>query len=369
VSESESVSERELAQYFADEVFSGKPRSVGEALADEAPPEPEALPEADTPSPEGEPPVVIQDAPPDAALPEQPPAEGDTGEGQPEGEIAPEEGAEPVEEELEEDDNVVWAKRKYGFETIDPRIAKIMRDQEQHISRQAAYTKELEQFGQQMYEREQQQLQQPQAQMPLSAQEEQWIEQSLQNPMEYARQAVWNGNFSLYHGILNRVSEEHGPVIAGQIAGQVQGELAQAAQMEREAQQQQNGAPPMEQAFYASFDRLGLEPERAIAALTEQVNDLPEYDSYRQALIGPDDRQRDLAIRALYERSRSGALTKRRVRDEQRAEQIKREGELRREAAGVVQGSPHVPPAKEDSPFMQAMEAEWRARGQWTDAD
>jgi hypothetical protein len=61
---------------------------------------------------------------------------------------------------------------------------------------------------------------------------------------------------------------------------------------------------------------------------------------------------------------RSSKLTKRVVRDEQSAERIRREGELRREAAGVVQGSPHTPSPQQD-PFMQAMEDEWKQRGQW----
>jgi len=60
-------------------------------------------------------------------------------------------------------------------------------------------------------------------------------------------------------------------------------------------------------------------------------------------------------------------MSTRRVRSEERENQIKHEAELRRQAAGVVTGGPHQEPPPQQSPFMDAMEAEWRARGQWAD--
>ena len=70
-------------------------------------------------------------------------------------------------------------------------------------------------------------------------------------------------------------------------------------------------------------------------------------------------------MQAMYDLAGAGGNVTR-VRDDARAARIRREGELRREAAGVVTGSPHTPPPQQ-SPLMAAMEEEWKARGQWRD--
>ena len=227
--------------------------------------------------------------------------------------------------------------------------------------------KEAEALAVQWYEyaqqAEQQAAQTQQMGMPMSAQEEAWVEQSLANPMDYARQAAFNGNVNLFNAILARIAEEN-PGLAANIGSQVQMELRQAA--DAELAQQRNGPQPMtlQEALGGSFQRLGINLEQSGPSMSEKIAELGEYHPYVQAILGMDDGQRDLAVQAVYDLTRAGTLTKRVVRDEQQAAQIQREGELRREAAGVVQGSPHIPPVKED-PFMAAMEQEWKDRRQW----
>jgi hypothetical protein len=374
MSDTESMSERELAQYLTEQVFTDQPRSVGEALAaadDPTPPiepapDPQSPPPSEEtppePSPHEEPPVVVTDTPEQPVPVEvpQPPPSDEPGRDDEKEEYV----LEGDELEEEEAPHVAWATKKYGDNP--DKWAKAAFDQEQHISRMGNQLKEAEALAVQWYEyaqqAEAQATQTQQMGMPMSSQEEAWVEQATVNPLEYARQAAFNGNVNLFNAILSRVAEEN-PGFAANIGAQVQMELRQAADAEMA---QGNGQAPMtlQQALGGSFQRLGINLDQAGPSMSEKIAELGEYHPYVQAILGMDDGQRDLAVQAVYDLTRAGTLTKRVVRDEQRAEQIKREGELRREAAGVVQGSPHVAPQKED-PFMAAMEQEWRDRRQW----
>jgi hypothetical protein len=372
MSDTESLSERELAEYLTSEVFSTEPRSVGEALAaadDPTPPvepapDPQQPPPAEETPPEPslheEPPVIVTDEP---VQPEPIEVPAPTPSDEPGRDDEKEEYA--LEEETDELPHMAWAKKKYGDDPT--KWAKAAFDQEQHISRMGNQLKEAEALAVQWYEyaqqAEQQAQQAPSVGMPMSAAEEQWVEQATTNPMEYARAAAFNGNVQLFNAILARVAEEN-PGFAANIGAQVQTELRQAA--DQEMAQQANGQQPvtLQQALGGSFQRLGIDLEQAGPSMSEKIAELGEYHPYVQAILGMDDGQRDLAVQAVYDLTRAGTLTKRVVRDEQRAAQIQREGELRREAAGVVQGSPHIPPVKED-PFMAAMEQEWKDRRQW----
>jgi hypothetical protein len=362
VSEQESVSERELADYLNESVFSEGPRSVGEALAagEETPPEPPPTPEVPEP-PIEEPPAVVTDEPAQPVpTPPEEPAEV------PEVPKEPEEPEAEVEEvETEDDPNVVWAKKKYGDDPVQ--WAKAAYNQERHISTLVAQKKEAEELATQWYEyaqqAEQQQSFQPSGMLPLSQAEENWIEQAMVNPLEYARQAAYSGNGQLYNAVIARVAEENA-MFAAQIGSQVQAELTQAAQAQAEQQQPVEPEAQLPIALAGSFQRLGLDLAEAGPAMSEKVAELGEFHPYVQAILNGDDAQRDLAVQAVYDLVRSSTLTKRVVRDETRAAAIKREGELRREAAGVVTGAPHVAAAPED-PLMAAMEQEWRDRRQW----
>jgi hypothetical protein len=362
------MNEAEFAEMLRTEVLSDQPRSVGEALeaSDATTEAPEELPEApDEPTP------VVPPEPqePPLRVPDEREQPRDTPEGQPEPAIAAEPGLEPEEgdegEDTEEDPNVAWATKKYGNEPT--KWAKAAFDMERHITTLTAEKREAEELAAQWYqyaqqaEREASQTQQ--MGMPLSAQEEQWVEQSLVNPLEYARAAALNGNVALYNGVLARVAEEN-HLLASQIGTQVQVELQQAA-----AAEQQNGAmqPEMQLpvALAQSFQRLGLDIQTHGPKMSEKIGELGEYHPYVQAILGGDERQRDLAVQAVFDLVRAGTLVSRRVRDENRESQIRREGELRREAAGVVTGSPHTSAPAAQDPFLQAMEDEWKARRQW----
>jgi hypothetical protein len=360
MSEQESVSERELAEQLRNELFSGEPRSVGEALAaaEEAPEPPVETP----PEPPATPPVVVTDTPeqpePQADAPTEPADEL----GEPTDE--PTEVEEPEEGE-EDDPNVVWAKKRYGDDTA--KWAKGAREQDQHISRLTNEKKEAEQLAVQWYEYAQQAeaaAQSAQTQgMPMSAAEEAWVEQAMANPYQYARQAAMNGNVNLFNAVLARVAEEN-PGVAASIGTQVQMEMAQYVAAQDNGQQQ--AAPPLDQTLGASFARLGIDLAEAGPSMMEKVAEMGEYHPYVQAILNGDDAQRDLAVQAVYDLVREGQFTKRRVREDDREATIRREAELRREAAGVVTGSPHTPPPP-TSGLLDAMEAEWRARGQWSE--
>jgi len=369
--ESESLSERELAAQLQEQLFSGKPRSVGEALAAdpedptpliEDPPgqpgdelEPPTAPPVQ-PQPVEVPPIEVTDEPGRDDEKREPPVLA-------EGEITPVEEEQQVEEEEEELPHLAWAKKKYGD---DPdKWAKAAFDQEQHISRMANSLKEAEQLAVQWYEYAQQaEAAATSAQtqgMPMSASEEAWVEQAMTNPHGYARQAAFQGNANLFNAVLARVAEDN-PGLAATIGTQVQMEMQQIVAQENG--QMQSGPPPLDQSLGASFSRLGINLEQAGPQMMEKVQELGEYHPYVQAILHGDDAQRDLAVQAVYDLVRAGTLVTRKVRDEQRATQIQREGELRREAAGVVTGSPHTPPPAVD-PFMAAMEQEWKDRRQW----
>jgi hypothetical protein len=304
-------------------------------------------------------------------------------------EPAPEDGAErpapspgveqkkPAEEETPEQEgeeqgepHVVWATKKYG--TDPDRWAKAAYEQEQFIGRLAAEKKQAEEAAQQAIDYAQTVQAEASANtgMPLSAQEEAWIDQAMGNPAAYAYQAARSGNVQLYNGVIERVAEDN-PSLAANIGTQVQLALNdELRQAEQARAAQQNGAP--QQDFTAemggSFQRLGINVQQYGEAMWTKIEELGEYHPYTLAILGGDQIQRDLAVSAVYDLVRTGQTTTRRVADTEREEQIRREGELRRDAAGVVTGAPHVSTPKQ-SPFFDAMEAEWRRRGQWRDPD
>lgn len=279
----------------------------------------------------------------------------------------------PEEEETEEQEpHVAWATKKYGAEPT--RWAKAAYDQERFISQLAADKKQAEETAREAIEYarsvESQSSANVGAGMPMSAAEEEWVEQSMANPGAYAYQAARAGNVQLYNAVIERVAMDN-PGMAANIGAQVQMALQDELRREQESRAAtQNGAQGQD--FNAdmaqSFARLGINVQQYGEAMWTKIEELGEYHPYALAILGGDPMQRDLALQAVYDLVRTGQTTTRRVAETEREEQIRREGELRREAAGVVTGAPHVAPAKQ-SPFFEAMEDEWRRRGQWHDEE
>jgi hypothetical protein len=364
MSDQESMSEKELADYLAESVYSGQPRSVGEALAaaDAATEPAEELPEApDEPTPVAAPPVVVEDVPYDR----------DTEPDVLDAELPPEPVTEPevedIDEDTETDENVVWATKKYGDDPA--KWAQAARHQEQHISRLASEKKEAEELASQWYEyaqaAEADAAQQQQVGMPLSAGEEQWVEQAMANPMQYAMQAAGSNNFPLYQAVIARVAEEN-PMLAANIGAQVQ------RAMEAQAYAEQNGGqqlpqPTLAESLGGSIQRLGIDLDTYGEPMSAKIGELGEYHPYVQTILEGEPGARDIALMAVYDLVRSTAMSTRKVRSEERENQIKHEAELRRQAAGVVTGGPRASEVPQKSGFMSAMEQEWRARGQWSD--
>jgi hypothetical protein len=314
---------------------------------------------------------VVHDEPPGF---EPPPGDGAE---KPSPETPPEK---PVEEQPtegegdEQEPHVVWAQKKYGK---DPdKWAKAAYDQERFISSLAAEKKQAEETARQAIEYAQQveaSAQVGPSGMPLTASEEAWVEQAMANPVGYAYQAAMSGKVSLYNAVIERVAELD-PGMAASVGTQVQMAMHQErARLEAEAQAaaSQNGAGPegdFTTAMGQSFQRLGINVKQYGEAMWTKIEELGEYHPYTLAILGGDPMQRDLAVSAVYDLVRTGQTTTRRVADTEREEQIRREGELRRDAAGVVTGAPHVETSKQ-SPFFDAMEEEWRRRGQWRDEE
>jgi hypothetical protein len=332
--------ERELEEFLAGALSGQEPK-----------PEPEAE----------EPPEVVVDEPPGYEPPaeEAPPApsaDGPTDE-------------EPADEEAEEEDaNVVWATKKYGK---NPSAwAKASFEMEQHISRLNDEKKNAEDVARQAIEYAQQAEAQAQSQvqmsMPLSAAEEQWVEQSMGNPGAAAYQAARAGNVQLYNAVLEAVAVDN-PNMAVQIGTQVQMAMQQEMQqLQAERAQAQPQPADFNTDLGQSFQRVGVNVQRYGPAMWEKLEELGQYHKYTLAMLGGDALQRDLAVQAVYDLVRQGETTTRKVVDEDREERIRREGELRRDAASVVTGSPHHSTPQE-SPLIAGMKEEWMRRGQWTE--
>jgi hypothetical protein len=279
-------------------------------------------------------------------------------------------GEEGEQEETEEQEpHVAWATKKYGAEPT--RWAKAAYDQERFITQLAQDKKEAEERARDAIAYAESVASQAQANahagMPMSAAEEEWVEQAMVNPAAYAYQAARSGNVSLYNAVIERVAMDN-PGMAAHIGTQVQMALRDEQQrLAAESHAHQNGGAgggDFNAEMGQSFQRLGIDVQRYGPAMWEKVEELGEYHPYALAILGGDPMQRDLALQAIYDLVRTGQTTTRRVAETEREEQIRREGELRREAAGVVTGAPHVAPTKQ-SPFFDAMEEEWRRRGQW----
>jgi hypothetical protein len=181
--------------------------------------------------------------------------------------------------------------------------------------------------------------------------------------MEYARQAAYQGNLNLYNGVIARIAEEN-PMAAAQIGTAIERELAQAAA-------QQNGMvqepPSLAENLGQSIQRLGIDLDVYGEPMSAKIGELGEHHPYVQTILEGDPNAREIALMAVYDLVRTNALSTRKVRSDERENTIKHEAELRRQAAGVVTGGPHQEQPPKQSPFMDAMEAEWKARGQWTE--
>jgi hypothetical protein len=341
--------ERELEEFLAG-ALSGQP----EEETPEPEPEPEPKPEVVVDEPTQPAPTTETEAPP-----APPPPKPEEGEAETEAEAEAEAG----------DEHVVWATKKYGKDSAA--WAKAAFHQENHITRLNEEKKQAEDVARQAIEyaqqAEAQAASQVQMSMPLSAAEEQWVEQSMGNPAAAAYQAARAGNVQLYNAVLEQVAMDN-PAMAGQIAAQVQHSLSQEMQQLQASSNGQPEAPDFNAELGQSFQRVGVDVKKYGQAMWEKLEELGEYHKYTLAMLGGDQLQRDLAVQAVYDLIRQGETTTRRVVDTEREEQIRREGELRREAASVVTGSPHHEPTQE-SPFLEAMKQEWQRRGQWTEEE
>jgi hypothetical protein len=292
-----------------------------------------------------------RDTPPDVTPPELPPEPATEPD---------QEDSETDSPEDEQDPYIAWATKKYGDDPT--KWAKAARDMESHISRLTDEKHASDELAEQWYEQAQQVQQQPGLGMPLSAQEEQWVEASLGNPIEYARQAAFAGKVQLFNGVMERVAMEN-PSLAAQVGAQVQIELQQAVEAEQRQQQQQSQPQPLEATLAHSFNRLGIDLQRDGPKMSQKLGELGEYHPYVRAILNGNDSERDLAVQAVHDLTRASTFNSRTV---ERNKAIEQEQELRRDAMVVQTGGVQPPPApRQTSPLEQGMEAEWRRSGAW----
>jgi len=330
MSSQEGDGTRELEKFLAEEL--GKPTATVTA--------PEEAPE------------VVRDEPPQRQAPPVP----EPVEPQEPQEPQPDEG-EPEEPEEEGDPDLAWAQKRYGEDPAQ--WAKAARAQERQLSTLTNEKHASDELAQQWYEYAQQQDSQSQGVLPLSSAEEAWIEQSLQNPLEYARQAAFNGKVQLFNGIIERVAQES-PGLAAQIGTQVQMDLQNYVNQHTQQQQVEQS---LEMQLANSFDRLGLDLRREGPRMLEKVRELGEFHPYVRAIIGGNDGERDLGVQAVHDLTRASTFNSRQV---EHNKAVAKEEELRRGAMVVQTGSMQPPaPPRQATPFEKSMEAEWRRAGQW----
>src|SRR5262245_39597356 len=290
----------------------------------------------------------------------------------PEERAAQEQGEETPPEEGEETEqgppHVVWATEKYGTDT--ERWAKAMYDQEVFIGRLSEQKTEAERVAGEAIRYAQQVeagAQNGPGGMPISAAEEAWVEQNMVNPAGAAYTAARHGNAALYNAVIDRIAEEN-PNYAVQVGTQVQMALQQEAQRlqaEQQAAQQRNGGPSgdLQVDLGQSFQRLGIDVQKAGPAMFAKLQELGEYHPYTLAIMGGDAMQRDLAVQAVYDLAAATGASASRIVDAERDQRLQREAELRRGAAAIVTGGTHVSEPPKQSAFMDAMDEEWRRRG------
>src|SRR5262245_38947779 len=198
---SEAGSERELEEFLAGALSfkneEAEPETEPEEVVHDERPGFEPPPEDDAPTP---PPSPAADVKEEAV------------------------GEEKPEEEAEEQDepHVAWATKKYG--TDPTRWAKAAYDQERFISQLAADKKQAEETAREAiaYAQQVEASASTSTGMPLSAAEEEWVDQAVMtNPAAYAYQAARGGNVQLYNAVIERVAMDN-PGHAASIGTSVQ---------------------------------------------------------------------------------------------------------------------------------------------------
>jgi len=349
--------EREVEDFFNEEIFGAKPPVENEAPFPTAPPETKPVEEVviDTPVEEAveTPP---DDTPPDETTPpgEEIPVDPDAlPETPPQDEVT-----EP--EEPAEDEYRTWAKKQYGddLDFENEQIAKLARanyEKEKLLGKKAEEAKVAQQ------EREaievQQRIDALNTPGVLTQEEDNWVNEALisNDPGEYAYNALQAERPDLYASIMDRWS-----ALGEQ-------EARQARALHSKVLQVVTAPQPSEQETYTAalgqtFVSLGLDIEQHGPLVLSKAEELGNGHPAVIGMMSHDPDVRKIATRAIFDLVTQGKTTVQKAKTDDVVAARVQEEQLRQNAAGITQGGPRVESPKK-SPFWEQFDAEIEERG------
>jgi hypothetical protein len=353
MSEAADQAEREVEDFFNEEIFGAKPPVENEAPFPEAEPEAKPISEVATDTPAEEPPA---EEPPAEGTPE-PTEEAPTSEEVPpeQGEPAPEEGTVEQEEEY-----VAWARKQYGedLDLDNPSADKLARaafEKEKMLGRKAEEARELQEQAQ---ARElQERIDALNTVGNLTPEEDAWVNESLLSgdPGEWAYNALQAQRPDLYASIMDRWSALG------------EDEARRARVLHSRVLQAVSTPQPSEQESYTqalgqTFISLGLDIERHGPLILAKAEELGTSHPSVQGMMSQDDDVRRIATRSIYDLVAQTQTTVAKAKAEDVVQARVQEEQLRQQAAGITGGGPRVETPKK-SKFWESFDAEIEERG------
>jgi hypothetical protein len=344
--------EKDVEDFFNEEIFGAKPPVENEAPFPEAEPEPKPISEVATDTPE-----EAEEAPQEGT--EEQPEEAPSSE-----EVPPEQGETPPQEETVEEpteqEYVAWARKQYGedLDLDNPSADKLARaafEKEKMLGRKAEEARELQ--AQAQARELQERIDALNTPGNLTAEEDAWVNESLLSgdPGEWAFNALQAQRPDLYASIMDRWSALG------------EDEARRARVLHSRVLQAVSAPQPSEQESYTqalgqTFVSLGLNIERDGPLILAKAEELGTAHPSVQGMMSPDEDVRRIATRSIYDLVAQGQTTVQKARNEDVVAQRVKEEQLRQQAAGIQQGGPRVEQPKK-SPFWESFDAEIEERG------
>jgi hypothetical protein len=341
--------EREVEDFFNEEIFGAKPE------AEKQEPFPTEVPES---KPVAE---IATDTPPEEEpLPETPPQEeGAEPEEQP-AEEGVSETPEEVSDEPVEEPYAAWAKKQYGddLDLTNEQTAKVARaayEKEKLLGKKAEEARDLQR---QAEEREIQQridaLNTPGA---LTPEEDEWVNEAISanDPSEWAYNALQQQRPDLYATIMDRWAT----------LGEVEARRARA--FHSQVLQVVSAPQPDEQETYTAalgqtFSSLGLNIEQHGPLILAKAEELGNTHPAVVGMMSRDEDVRRIATRAVFDLVAQGQTTVQKAKTDDVVAQRVQEEKLREAAAGIQQGGPRVDQPKK-SKWWEDFDTEIEERG------
>jgi hypothetical protein len=335
--------EREVEDFFNQEIFGAPPEQENPPLMPDSPPEPKPVDE-----------VVVE--------PEEPveePEEESTAVDEPVDEPAEEPEEEPS-AEPDEEAYVSWARKQYG-DDLDlssdsaRKLAQAAFEKERLLGKKAEETRALQ---------EEAAKREAQARIDalntpgnLTPEEDGWVQEALtsDDPGEWAFNALQGERPDLYAAIMDRWSS-----LGEQEARQarvIHSRVLQAISTPQPTEQESYTA-----ALGATFLSLGLDIEEHGPLILQKAEELGSAHPAVQGMMSPVEDIRRLATRSVWDLVAAGQTSVQKARTDDVVEARVREEQLRRQAAGVQVGGPRVEIPK-PSPFWEQFDQELHERG------